>query len=62
MPLLVLLIDNLRARTRRNQEGFAIAEALAYTALAIVLLVFIFGLWKGVATDVVAKVRKDIGI
>ena len=62
MPILVLLIDNLRARTRRGQEGFAIAEALAYTALAIVLLVFIFGLWKGVASDVVTKVRNEVGI
>ena len=62
MPLLVLLIDSLRFRARRKEDGFAIAEALAYTALAIVLLVFIFGLWRGVASDVVAKVREEIGL
>ena len=62
MPLLVLLINSLRARTRGKEGGFAVAEALAYTALAIVLLVFIFGLWRGVASDVVDKVREEIGL
>ena len=63
MPLLLLLIDSIRVRTaRRKEDGFAIAEALAFTALSIVLLVFIFGLWRGVASDVVAKVREEIGI
>jgi len=49
------------AAAREDEGGFAVAEALAYTALAVAVLIILFAALQVLGLDVIALVRRQIG-
>lgn len=64
MTQLVSVLSALRSRmaaAREDEGGFAVAEALAYTALAVAVLIILFAALQVLGLDVIALVRRQIG-
>ena len=65
MSQLMTIIAGFRTRMaahRDDEGGFVIAEYLAIAALSIALLVVLFGALQALGVDVVAGIRRQIGV
>lgn len=65
MPQLMTIIASLRARlaaAHEDESGFAVAEALAMAALGVALLIVLFGALQVLGLDVIAGIRRQIGL
>lgn len=47
-------------RTRRDEDGFTVAEALAMAALGVVTIVAFWALMKALGVDIINKIRENI--
>ena len=62
MPDLAALIAWARSRTVRDEHGMATAEALAYVALSVAMLVVLFGALQTLGLDTIGYIRRQIGV
>ena len=62
MPVLAALIAWARSRTSRTEHGMATAEALAYAALSVALLVVLFDALQTLGVDTIGFIRRQIGV
>lgn len=62
MPNVPTLADRPRSRTERSQHGMATAEALAYAALSVAVLVVLFGAIQALGLDTIGFIRQQLGV
>ena len=58
---LAALIAWARSRSG-NEDGMATAEALAYAALSVAMLVVLFGALQALGLDTIGFIRRQIGV
>lgn len=56
------LLAWLRSRPDRSQRGMATAEALAYAALSVAVLVVLFGALQTLGLDTIGFIRRQLGV